>query len=175
MIEYLTGDATKISQRDPKELRIIAHIVNSYGGWGRGFVVALSRRWHMPEERYRKWSRHKETFKLGEIQMVPVKDEHGTIYIANMVAQDGYINDKNKLPLSYYSLSKCLKALDEWMTAYDVVRIGLQKPEENLISSIHMPRIGCGLGGGKWSKVETIINNDLPYRNVFVYDLSEGK
>jgi len=26
-----------------------------------------------------------------------------------------------------------------------------------LETSVHMPRIGCGLAGGKWEKIETII------------------
>ena len=36
--------------------------------------------------------------------------------------------------------------------------------------SVHMPRIGCGLGGGKWEEVEPIIRTLLKYSNVFVYD-----
>jgi len=35
-----------------------------------------------------------------------------------------------------------------------------------------MPRIGCGLAGGKWQKIEPIVENILVNNNinVFVYD-----
>jgi hypothetical protein len=33
-----------------------------------------------------------------------------------------------------------------------------------------MPRIGCGLAGGEWSKVEEIINRVMPDVDVYVYD-----
>lgn len=40
----------------------------------------------------------------------------------------------------------------------------------------HMPRLGCGLAGGEWSKVEIILNEILLLNNVesiTVYDLVE--
>lgn len=52
-IEYLRGDATVPCKSDG--IRIIAHICNDCGGWGSGFVVAISRRWSEPESQYRKW------------------------------------------------------------------------------------------------------------------------
>jgi O-acetyl-ADP-ribose deacetylase (regulator of RNase III) len=41
-----------------------------------------------------------------------------------------------------------------------------------LDASVHMPRIGCGLAGGTWDKIEPIINNSLIKSGVevFVYD-----
>lgn len=35
-----------------------------------------------------------------------------------------------------------------------------------------MPRIGCGLAGGKWEKIEPLINKNLIEKgiDVFVYD-----
>jgi hypothetical protein len=31
--------------------KLICHICNDLGGWGKGFVLALSRRWEGPEPR----------------------------------------------------------------------------------------------------------------------------
>lgn len=50
MINYVTGDATK-PQGDG--IKIIAHICNNRKGWGKGFVLAISRRWAEPERIYR--------------------------------------------------------------------------------------------------------------------------
>jgi hypothetical protein len=37
-------------------------------------------------------------------------------------------------------------------------------------ATIHMPRIGCGLAGGRWDEVELIIN-EVCTVDVYVYDL----
>jgi hypothetical protein len=34
-----------------------------------------------------------------------------------------------------------------------------------------MPRIGCGLAGGTWDKVEPIVLKELAGLDVFVYDM----
>ena len=51
-IEFMTGDATKPVGDGPK---IIVHICNDIGGWGKGFVLAISKRWQEPEAAYRGW------------------------------------------------------------------------------------------------------------------------
>ena len=53
-ITYLQGDAT---QPQSKGNRIIAHVCNDLGGWGKGFVLAISKRWPEPEAEYRLWRR----------------------------------------------------------------------------------------------------------------------
>ena len=51
-IRYLKGDATC---PQAKGVKIICHVCNDIGGWGKGFVLALSRRWEQPESEYRAW------------------------------------------------------------------------------------------------------------------------
>src|SRR5205823_6841477 len=51
-ITYLKGDATC---PQAKGVKIICHVCNDIGGWGKGFVLALSKRWSEPEAAYRKW------------------------------------------------------------------------------------------------------------------------
>ncbi len=72
-IIYLKGDATKPQSQGNK---IIAHICNDIGGWGKGFVLAISNRWKKPENEYRKWFQDAENFNLGEIQTVQVEEKH---------------------------------------------------------------------------------------------------
>ncbi|TGN76338.1 hypothetical protein E5083_14125 [Streptomyces bauhiniae] len=45
-IVYIRGDATAPCAEGA---RVIAHVCNDIGGWGRGFVSALSKRWPEPE------------------------------------------------------------------------------------------------------------------------------
>jgi O-acetyl-ADP-ribose deacetylase (regulator of RNase III) len=152
MITYTKGDATK-----PKSygVKIIAHVVNRQGGWGKGFVLALSHRWEEPERAYRSWAKSKDgTFTLGHVQLVKVEPD---MYVANMVAQDGYRSTSNQVPLRYYALEDCLKEL---------------RLQANLLkATVHMPRIGSGLGGAEWPKVEALIKQELPDVEVTIYDL----
>ena len=151
-INYLTGDATKPIGDGRK---IIAHICNDKGGWGKGFVLAVSKRWKEPEVQYREWFKNNEAFDLGEIQVVIV--EKG-LSVANMIAQKGMGATNGVPPIRYEALKKCLEEL------YAVAK------EQN--ASVHMPRIGCGLAGGKWDIVQEIINEKLTAKgvNVWIYD-----
>ena len=82
-IIYQKGDATNPMAAGEK---IIAHICNDAGGWGKGFVLAVSKKWKEPEKRYRQWYQSKEQFGLGEIQLVRVKPY---VSICNMIGQKG--------------------------------------------------------------------------------------
>ena len=149
-ITYVTGDAT-----DPvgAGTKIIAHVCNDYGGWGAGFVKAVSRRWPEPEASYRN---HYRTYglDLGDVQYIPVAD---SLWVANMVAQHGY--GIREPAIRYGTLRECL---------YRLGTFALHRG-----ASVHMPRIGCGLAGGQWSEVEPIIQDELCARDipVTVYDL----
>jgi O-acetyl-ADP-ribose deacetylase (regulator of RNase III) len=151
-ITYLKGDATAPSCEGKK---VICHICNDIGGWGAGFVLAISKRWKEPETQYRKWYKEQDKFKLGEISLVQVEPE---IYIANMIGQRGTQASKGVPPIRYEAVEQCLDTLSE--------------KAAQLNASVHMPRIGCGLAGGKWEEIEPLIQKTLIQKgiDVFVYD-----
>jgi O-acetyl-ADP-ribose deacetylase (regulator of RNase III) len=82
-IEYVRGDATA---PHGKGVKLIAHVCNDLGGWGKGFVLAISRRWAEPEAAYRRWHRERagNDFGLGAVQFVQVGPY---VWVANMVGQ----------------------------------------------------------------------------------------
>jgi O-acetyl-ADP-ribose deacetylase (regulator of RNase III) len=155
-IHYVRGDAT-----DPKGdgVKIIAHICNDIGAWGKGFVLALSRRWEDPEASYRAW--HAEggdaNLDLGAVQFVQVEP---SLWVANMVGQRGIKRNAAGPPIRYQAVEKCLQQL-----AVKAIELD---------ASVHMPRIGCGLAGGEWSQIESLVNEHLCERGVAVavYDLA---
>ncbi|MES2794131.1 MAG: macro domain-containing protein [Planctomycetota bacterium] len=153
-IHFLKGDATSPQAKGNK---IIAHICNDIGGWGRGFVLAISRRWPQPEAEYRRWHRDRNSndFGLGVVQLVAV--EH-YIWVANMVGQRGTKTGSKGPPVRYEAIAQCLGQLAEMADRHS--------------ASIHMPRIGCGLAGGKWDRIEPLIQSALIDQgaNVYVYD-----
>ncbi|MBX7227034.1 MAG: hypothetical protein K1X55_13455, partial [Chitinophagales bacterium] len=80
-IQYIKGDATQPIGDGNK---IIVHICNDMGGWGKGFVLAISNRWKEPEQSYRNWFKHQQDFQLGSVQFIQVED---TVWIANLIGQ----------------------------------------------------------------------------------------
>ena len=154
-INYTIGDTT---QPVGKGTKIIVHVCNDVGGWGRGFVVALSKRWSEPERRYRAWHRGEETqpFTLGEVQFVQVSEN---LLVANLIGQRDVRVDSGVPPVRYEAIRAGLGRV-----AVEARRLG---------ASIHMPRIGCGLAGGKWEEVGNIVEQELVSSglSVTVYDL----
>ena len=155
-IHYLKGDATS---PQAKGIKIIAHVSNDLGGWGKGFVVAISKRWPGPEREFRAWHRARAAndFGLGATQFVQCEEY---IWVANMIGQHGIRRkgDTGPQPVRYDSIEQCLG---------DVAAKALE-----LNASVHMPRIGCGLAGGKWDVIEPLITAQLSARDVevWVYD-----
>ncbi|WP_424892208.1 macro domain-containing protein [Streptomyces sp. XH2] len=155
-IVYTHGDATRPPEPGSK---IIAHVVNDAGRWGAGFVAALSSRWPQPQAAYRQWYRDRATndFGLGAIQLVEVEDD---LWVANLVGQHGIRSrTTTEAPVRYDAIDQALASLSEQARA--------------LSASVHMPRIGCGLAGGRWEKVEPLIAHRLTEQRVpvTVYDL----
>lgn len=151
-IKYLKGDAT-----NPKGggTKIIVHICNDIGAWGKGFVMAISKKWDKPEKEYRNWHKSKKDFKLGNVRFVEVEKD---VIVANLIGQHDIIAKNSIPPIRYQAVEEGL------------LKIGLKAKEIN--ASIHMPRIGCGLAGGEWSEIEKIINKTLIANqiSVTVYD-----
>jgi O-acetyl-ADP-ribose deacetylase (regulator of RNase III) len=153
-IEYVVGDATSPLGSGP---RIIVHVCNDVGGWGAGFVLAVSRRWSLPESEYRRWyaERDGNDFGLGEVQLVRVESE---LFVANLIGQHGLRRSGGPPPIRYDAVSAGLAKVRAHAKAHE--------------ATVHMPRIGCGLAGGKWEQIEPIILRELTLHGVevTVYD-----
>lgn len=153
-IRYVRGDATVPSV---KGVKVIAHVCIDLGGWGKGFVLAISRRWPEPEAAYRAWHRDRAAndFGLGAVQLVRVEPY---AWVANMIGQCGTRTGSKGAPVRYEAIDTALETLAE--------RAG------DLGATVHMPRIGCGLAGGEWSRVEPLVEERLIRRGIqaTVYD-----
>lgn len=147
-IHYIKGDATKPVQTFNDSNQIIAHICNDKGGWGAGFVLALSKLSSLPELSYRKAFKYNEKFGLGFVDFVTIKEgEEKKLLVANMVAQHGYKSADNPVPLSYPHLEECLEKVGKYAALIN--------------ASVHMPQIGAGLAGGNWDKISKIIKDKI--------------
>ena len=154
-IQYVTGDATAPEASGSK---IIVHVCNDVGGWGAGFVLAISRRWSEPESDYRDWyaERASNDFGLGAVRLVKVESD---LYVANLIGQQGLRRTAGRPPIRY-----------------DAIGVGLARVAEHALTlraSVHMPRIRS-LAGGRWEEIEPLVLQHLTERGVpvTVYDLA---
>jgi O-acetyl-ADP-ribose deacetylase (regulator of RNase III) len=152
-LKYVQGDATNPVGEGQK---LIVHICNDLGKWGKGFVLAISNRWKQPEIEYKAAFSGANPLALGDVQFVHVTKD---ITVANIIGQHGIRGKSSPAPPIRYS----------------AVRQGLEKvavyaTDNN--ASVHMPRIGCGLAGGKWEEIAPIIKETLIEAglSVTVYD-----
>ena len=118
--------------------------------------MAISKRWGESEKKYREWYNSKENFILGQCQFVKVEND---LWVANLIGQHKINKDENGNP----------------PIRYDAIEEGLHKVAQFAIeinASVHMPRIGCGLAGGTWDKIEPHIISSLVKDGIetFVYD-----
>lgn len=148
MYSEIKGDATA-PEGDGKKM--IVHIVNNCGVWGAGFVMVLSKKWAEPERAYRGHA----SYAGGDVDYVHAYS-NGTkdVVVANMVAQDGVGGFDRKV--NYEWLARCLEDVADNAKRFNY--------------SVHMPKIGCGLGGGSWDIVKAIIKHELRDVDVTVYE-----
>lgn len=155
-IIHMVGDATypvKCLERED-EIRVIIHVCNDIDKWGRGFVLALSKRWSDPKRMF-----HTMKQELGTISICII--EQPRICVINMIAQRGIYKQNGIEPIRYGALETCLQKVAGTFKDY-VYKV-----------SIHLPRIGCGLSGGNWKIVQELIEKNLVEKgySVCVYTL----
>lgn len=155
-IRYVKGDAL---QPRAEGRKIIAHVVSdSTPNWGgRGFAIALKKKWASAQEDFRMWASAGGRLQLGNVRFFAVEEG---IEVATMVCQRGY--GPSVTPrIRYAALETALQSISVRADSHG--------------ASVHMPRIGCGQAGGSWMLVEeliaaTLLESKIP---VTVYDLPE--
>ncbi|AFD27871.1 MULTISPECIES: macro domain-containing protein [Deinococcus] len=158
LLRLVQGDATQPVGPGPK---VIVHLCNDVGAWGKGFVLALGHRYPAARQQYRAWAQGHDAlpFALGQVQFVTVQPY---LHVAHLIGQHG-IARKDRKP-------------QEPPIRYEAVREGLGRVRDfaqQQQASIHMPRIGTGLAGGDWTVILGLIEAELLAADlqVTVYDL----
>lgn len=151
-IQYLIGDATEPRSRPALIVQIVNDATPNWGG--RGFARAVRTRWPEVQQSFRAFV-EKERLRLGKVHLArPDAD----VWLMSIVAQKGY-GPSPTHRVRYAALRKGLRAAARY--------------SHELGASVHMPRIGCGEGGGDWTIVAELIRAELIRQDVpvTVYDL----
>lgn len=125
----------------------ICQQVNCQGVMNSGLAKAIRDKWPMVYKKYLDWfnSSNDKGFSatqtmLGKIQVVDVPDD---LKVINLAGQDDY-GYRNTKFTSYDAFWDCLNEIKK------------QIPKG---SRLNFPvNIGCGLGGGNWAVISTMIN-----------------
>lgn len=180
--QYIQGDVLAAPTIDPDAIKIIPHCCNNLGGWGSGFVVALSNWNRLPENAYRAWHStgkttdiNEDEFKLGYTQLVKVNDK---TYVANMIGQNGMVSQTNRKPIKYLYLGMAMKRLVNHLQRVNMMHNVNSWPffpaeeyvKKDLKFEIHCPKFGAGLAQGNWIVIEELINEIWSDYPVYVYE-----
>lgn len=155
-IKYVTGDTTKPIGDGRK---ILIHCCNDIGLMGAGVAKAISNKWPIVKSQYRKWYKVGKGFKLGNVQFVKVTDD---IVVGNMIGQKGIKSLNGMPPVRYSAIAKCLEK---------VAKAAISNK-----ASVHCPRFGSDLAGGKWEEIEKLLREKIISQgvDVTVYTLPRG-
>jgi len=150
MIKLIYGDILEAKED------IIAHQVNCRGVFGAGLALQIKKKYPQVFYDYKDLTQdlsdEKRKNLLGYIQGVKVEDK----MIFNMFGQN------------YYGRDKQYTDTDALLQCFNTVR----KFAELNSLSVAMPyRVGCGLGGAKWSVVDNHLMDAFDGYSVTLYKL----
>jgi hypothetical protein len=151
-IKYIKSDLFLAIKKIDKPI-LISHVCNNVRSFNSGFVVPLSR--HFPNSRTTYLLEPK--LELGTTQFI----EEDGVYIANMIAQSGIMNQYNLKPLRYEALIKCMRDV------YSFV--------QNKGLEIHCPAFGSCRSGGTWTFIHELIEEIWVNIDVYVYYLDDNQ
>lgn len=157
-LQYVEGDVTRPIGDGKK---VIAHICNNIGAWGAGVSGAIGRAFPAAETHYRNiFTEQNIRLPLGSTQFCYINDD---LTVANMIGQHQVRQQGKRPPIRYLALASAMRDVQHFIVTSEGF-------------SIHAPRFGAGLAGGKWETIEHLIfeiwtDYDI---DVTIYDLPQG-
>lgn len=153
-ITFIKQDLIKVDEIFNCNGHVILHVGNCKGVMNLGLAKQIRSKW---PQIYRDYKEEKELI-LGNVVISNIT-ENLTIY--TLLAQDTY--GYTGLHLNYVALKFCLnKIIETEKSRSNIENIPFRK--------IYLPfGLGCGLAGGNWQEVKTIIEETVsPLFDVFI-------
>ena len=148
----------------------VPHVCNNCDIFSAGFAAQIAEQYSVVASNYHLLGKKFLKENMGYCQNIKVFEEQKykhKLYFCNMIAQDGFINNKNIRPLNYLALVKSMVSLSRFVkneTGF------LQKTEK---VEIHAPKFGSGIAGGNWNFIENLIEDIWGEYNVYIYTYSK--
>lgn len=152
MITYVKGDLL-----DPKwQFSVIIHGANCFHTMKSGVAKAIVAKYPEALEAD-KLTKKGDRSKMGSITVAGTGAHSGeSPLIVNAYTQYSYGTEEGMIYVSYEAFKAAMLQIKE-LFSDSSYKIG-------------MPKIGSGLGGGDWAKLESIINEVFPNKEIFVVE-----
>jgi O-acetyl-ADP-ribose deacetylase (regulator of RNase III) len=155
MYKEIKGDLINLAKKG--EFNVIAHGCNCQSNMGAGIAPLMAKAFGCDKFEMETWgpTAHKlgnidyETIVLGKNSTWSTLDFKNNandpeVIVVNAYTQNHY-GFRDGPPLDYEALALCLRKMNIQFKG----------------KTIGLPQIGCGLAGGDWSRVKTMIINEL--------------
>ena len=143
-LSYIKGDLIKMAQQG--DFDVVIHGCNCFNTMGAGIAKSIKKVFPEAFEADDQTTKG-DIKKLGTISIAKINDK---LTVVNAYTQ--YTYSRSGKPFDYDAFAKCL---DEVKLKFTGKKIG-------------MPKIGAGLAGGDWDKIESIIVEKLKNEDVTV-------
>lgn len=158
-MEIIKGDLLELASSG--KAKVIVHGCNCFHAMGGGIAGAIAARFPQVPEVDKQFSKRGDPSKLGSYTAAAVNCElrRGT---------DGVVT-KHQLP----QIFECVNLYTQFTPGRDFIEsvfiYGLQKLNKDYKGeTLWFPKIGCGIGGANWERVEELLLTHLPDVNVKV-------
>ncbi len=146
MVKYFNGDLLQ------SDCNVICHQVNCRGVMGAGIARTIREKYPQVFSVFRT-SYAAGCNKLGEIDVVYIAEAKR--FIVNMYAQYDY-KPKGMVHTDYSAFESCIRKIKTEVSDYRKYH-----PEVGKVKIGFPYRIGCGLGGGDWTIVKSILEREF--------------
>lgn len=153
MIEYRKGDLVQAALN--REIDILAHGCNCFNTMGSGIAKQIVKEFPCVREADT-MTKKGDKSKLGNLTY----SRCGSLTLFNLYTQYAY--GKGGIYVDYGAVTSSINLMKEKINSLYWDRSKIK---------IGIPKIGCGLAGGDWLKVESIIVNNLSNYKVYVFEL----
>jgi O-acetyl-ADP-ribose deacetylase (regulator of RNase III) len=143
MIEYRTGDIFKAN------VEALVNPVNCVGVMGAGLASQFKAAFPKNFYAYAKACKQGQV-QLGKMFIYKNQTELNPQYIINFPTKKHWLNKSR---------------FQDIVAGLEALKLVLQ---ENYISSVAIPALGCGLGGLKWSEVKPVTHQILQSLNIYI-------
>ena len=149
MIEYRTGNIANVTSG------VVAHGCNAQGVMRSGVALAVRNRWPRVFDSYKHFVHYQRPL-LGKVDLVKINDD---LLVANCITQVLFGREPGIRYVSYVAVTMCFEELRR------------QLAELNTDYVINIPRVGAGLGGGKWEIISKLIEAAMPNHRIICWDI----
>lgn len=141
---------------------VLCHQVNLYGSMGAGIAAEIRNRFPKVNERYEDFCSKFDPYEYGDKilgKSLILQADGREQFIANCFCQN--MDSKDGCLTNYEKMEECFQNVLKWM----------KNNNENVVALPY--KFGCGIAGGDWNIVESIIKNvfDFPGITVEIWKL----